>query len=223
MHRLATILQQQKRPAEAEALHLQTLDARRRVLGKDHPATRLSMAHVGMAVQAQGKTDGVGPYIAELIEVRRREAQEPDADARTLNAYARLLLTCEPVELRAPATALEVATTAAKLSGRHDAGILDTLALAHKMTGNLGTAIETQKEAIALFVAADFMTSGPYERALADFYKEAGIGARWKRGSVSGWREHVPPCPQARCRSPFERMPSVGFFSSKSGTPRPNP
>jgi len=210
MHKLAVVLQERGKPAEAEALHRQTLDLRRRVLGDDHPATRLSMAHLGMTLLDQGKTEAAEPYVAELIELRRREAQAQDADAKTLDAYAWLLLTCEPVGLRDPATALDVAKTAAKLSGRHASGILDTLALAQKTTGDLDAAIETQKEAILLLSPSDFRKRGPLEQTLDRYYREAeDLDAleAWYRDSVD----------QARASMPAGSLPIAGRLGNLGG------
>lgn len=195
MHKLAVILHERDKPAEAETLHRRTLDIQRRVLGEDHPATRLSMAHLGMALLAQGKTEGAGPFIVELIELRRQAAQAQDANATTLNKYAWLLLTCEPVELRDPATALEVAQAAVALSGRQDTNKLDTLALAQKVTGDLPASIETQKEAIALISPISFPDRAPLEKTLAELYREAGdLGAleEWYRDSLVQTRASMP-------------------------------
>ena len=195
MHKLAVVLHQRSKPAEAETLHRQTLEIRRRVLGEEDPATRLSMAHLGMSLLAQGKTEGAGPFIAELIKLRRRAADTQDADANTLKEYAWLLLTCEPVELRDPTTAFEVAETAVALSGRQETDILDTLALAQKMTGDLHAAIETQKESIALISPSDFRDRMPLEQTLAGFYREAGeLGAleEWYRDSLAQTRASLP-------------------------------
>ncbi len=196
MHRLAVLLTGMGRSAEAEALHRQELEARRRLLGESDPATRLSMAHLGRALLAQGKTEGAEPYVAELIALRRRTAQATDASPQTLNAYAWLLLTCEPADLRDPAAALEAAETAAELSGRHDAEILGTLALAQKMNGDPQAAIATQKEALALFPPADFMDKVPYEQQLAAFCREAGeldTLEDYYRDSVARTRAALPP------------------------------
>jgi tetratricopeptide (TPR) repeat protein len=195
MHNLAAVLYQRGKPAEAETLHRETFDSRRRVLGENHPATRLSMAHLGMALLNQGKTEGAGPYIAELIELRRRAAHQRDATAKTLNEYAWLLLTCEPVELRDPETALSVAQEAARLSGRQDALLLDTLALAQKMTGDVHAAIETQKEAVALLSPADFKEWIGLQQTLSDYFKEAGDLAaleQWHRDNLAKTRSSFP-------------------------------
>jgi tetratricopeptide (TPR) repeat protein len=146
-------------------------------------------------LQAQERTDGAGPYIAELIELRRRAAQAQDADAKTLNDYAWLLLTCEPEEFRDAVTALQFTEEAVRLSGRQDMLVLDTLALAQRMTGDLLAAIETQKEAIALLASHEFMERAPLEKTLAELYKETGdLGAleEWYRGSLAETRAFMP-------------------------------
>jgi tetratricopeptide (TPR) repeat protein len=195
MHRLAVVLHERGKPAEAEVLHRQLLAARQQMLGPDDPATRLSMAHLGMALQAQDKTEGAAPYIAELIELRRRAAQAQDADADALNEYSWLLLSCEPEELRDPATALEFAQEAVRLSGRQDALVLDTLAVAQRMNGDLRAAIETQKEAITLLAPSEFVERAPLEKTLAELYKEAGDFdglEEWYRDSLARTRSSMP-------------------------------
>ncbi len=195
IHQLAVVLHQRRKPAEAEALHRRNLATRQRVLGEDHPETRLSMAHLGMSLQSQGKTDGIEPYIVELIELRRRAAQEQDANANTLNKYAWLLLNCEPAQLRDPFTALETAKSSVELSGRQVTNLLETLALAQKMTGDLPAAIETQKEALRLILPGNFLDRMPLEKTLAEYYQEAGnVGAmeEWYRDSLTQTRAFMP-------------------------------
>ena len=195
MHNLAVVLQKRNKPAEAEALHRQVLESRLQVLGEDHEATRLSMAHLGMVLLDLEKAESAEPYVAELIQLRKAEASQRDASANTHNDYAMLLLTCEPVQLRDPATAREVAETAVALSGRQEAAYLDTLALAQKMTDDLATAIETQKEAIELVSRADFQQRGRLEKTLAGFFKEAGdleSLEQWYRDDLARSRASLP-------------------------------
>ncbi|MCH8880547.1 MAG: hypothetical protein IID34_11775, partial [Planctomycetes bacterium] len=59
-------------------------------------------------------------------------------------------LTCVVHDLRDPATALEFAKKAVETSNEQNPGILDTLALAQQMTGDVDAAIETQTKAVAL-------------------------------------------------------------------------
>ncbi len=64
--------------------------------------------------------------------------------------YARELLTCVVPDLRDPLTALEFATKAVEASNEQNPAILDTLALAQQMSGDIAAAIETQTKAVAL-------------------------------------------------------------------------
>jgi len=111
-------------------------------------------------LRASGRTAEVRPLVLERLARLRRGAERPDADALALHAYAWELLHCEPADLRDPQAALPVAQRAVALDGGRDAAMLETLALAHWMTGNLDAAIETQRRALARA-----RVSGPYNRA----------------------------------------------------------
>jgi len=174
MANLGVVLQDRGKFSEAELIHRRTYDVRRRVLGDDHPDTRLSMAHLGQALSSLGKTEGVRPFIVELIELRKRAALAADEDAIALNQYAWLLLTCEPVDLRDPVAALPVAQAAVKLSMRKEAGILDTLALAQAMTGDLESAIETQREGLARIPAGRLKQRWNFQKTLIGYLEKAG-------------------------------------------------
>jgi len=196
MHRLAVVLQRRGKPAEAEAILRETVALRRHVLGDDDPDTRLSMAHLGMVLRAQQKHEEAKPFIPALLELRKREAQARDADAPTLNQYAWLLLTCEPVELRDPATALRVARAAVELSGRQEEGMLDTLALAEKENGDLRAAIEIQKEALLLVRPTDAEKRARMQKRLVGYFQEAddlGGLEDWLRDELARMRASVPP------------------------------
>ena len=67
-----------------------------------------------------------------------------------MNGYAWELLTCVVHDLRDPVTALEFAKKAVEASNEQNPGILDTLALAQQMNGDIDAAIETQSKAVAL-------------------------------------------------------------------------
>lgn len=174
MQKLGEMLENRGKSAEAESIHRQTLGIRRRVLGDDHLDTRLSMAHLGLALNSQGKTEGARSLVEELIELKRKATLVQDVQAGTLNDYSWLLLTCEPADLRDAATALPIAEEAVRLSGRQDQEILDTLALAQRMTGDLQAAIATQREALALIPLSDFRERWDYEESLVESLKEAG-------------------------------------------------
>jgi eukaryotic-like serine/threonine-protein kinase len=62
----------QGRLVEAEALHRQTLDARRRVLGKEHSQTLSSMNNLGLVYLDQGEFAKAEPLLAEALATQRR-------------------------------------------------------------------------------------------------------------------------------------------------------
>ena len=69
----------------------------------------MSIDGLARALHARGKLDAARPYVTELIAHRKRAAETSDADPNALNDYARLLLACEPDDLRDPAAALPIA------------------------------------------------------------------------------------------------------------------
>jgi TPR repeat protein len=70
-----------------------------------------------------------------------------------MNDLAWVLLTCEDVKHRDPATALSYAQKAVSATARTQPGALDTLALAFFQNGRVAEAVETQREAISLIPA----------------------------------------------------------------------
>ncbi|MFQ5805109.1 MAG: tetratricopeptide repeat protein [Phycisphaerae bacterium] len=179
MNNLALTLERQRNYAQAEALYRQTWELDRRILGPDHPRTQIPLNNLLRVLRIQGKLAETRPLIAERLARLKRAAQRPDADALALNSYAWGLLTCEPADLRDPEAALPVARRAVELDGGKDANILDTLALAFQMTGDLDQAIATQRQAVARARAG-----GPYNRTeletrLIDLLLEQGdlVGA----------------------------------------------
>ncbi len=151
-----------------------TVDIQRRVYGGEYRDTLWSTDSLVHVLRAQGKVDAARPYVTELITREKRAAEAPDAGSRALNKYAWLLLTCGPGDLRDPAAALPVAIKAVEMSGGKDPTILDTLALAQKMTGDLDRAIETQRKAIALLPPGDGQRRAEFGTRLADVLTEAG-------------------------------------------------
>jgi tetratricopeptide (TPR) repeat protein len=174
LNNLGHLLEDQGKPAEAESLYRQGYEVERQILGADHPRTALSMNDLLRVLRSQGKMEEVRPLVVERLARLRRAAERPDADASALHTYAWELLHCEPADVRDPAAALPVAQKAVALNGGEDAGMLETLALAFQMTGNLDQAIETQRRAIARA-----RLGGPYSRSdleakLADYLVARG-------------------------------------------------
>jgi tetratricopeptide (TPR) repeat protein len=179
MYNLGLLREDQRDYAQAEELYRQARELDRRVLGSDHPQTLLATNCLLRVLDVQGKVDEIRPLVAERHDRLRRAAERPDADALALHAYAWELLNCEPADMRDPEVALPFAQRAVELDGDRDAGVVETLALAYYMTGNLDRAVETQQRAIRVA-----RVGGPYNRAelearLVDYLVENGdlVGA----------------------------------------------
>ncbi len=185
MNNLGMFFENQGDYEQAEALYRRTYELDRRVLGPDHPQTLIPMNSLLRVLNAQREVAEIRPLVVERIAHLRRAAERADASALALHAYAWELLNCEAVDLRDPEAALPAAKRAVELDGGRDANILDALALAYQMTGDLDRAIEMQRRAIARARAG-----GPYNRAelessLIDYLLEKGdlVGAAtvsWK-------------------------------------------
>jgi hypothetical protein len=91
---LALLYQKQGRYADAESLHVATLEKRKRVLGEEHPDTLTSMHELTLLYQIQGRHDEARPLISASLEAKKKRA-EATTDAKACNAYAWLALTCE--------------------------------------------------------------------------------------------------------------------------------
>ena len=120
-------------------------------------------------LKKQGRDEEASKYAAELVEMHRRLAEQPDATAPELNKYAWSLLTSEVSELRDPEVALPLALEANELTDHKNPAYLDTLSLAYHLTGDTAKAIENQKKAIALLPPGESTLRTPLETALADF------------------------------------------------------
>jgi len=160
MNNLGLLLEDQREYEQAEALYRQTYEVDRRVLGADHPRTQIPMNNLLRVLQLQAKVAEIRELVADRLDHLRRMAERLDADALALHAYAWELLNCEPADLRDAEEALPVAQRAVEMDGGRDVNMLDTLALAFQMTGDLDQAIETQRRAIVQAQAG-----GPYNQA----------------------------------------------------------
>jgi len=160
LNNLGMLLEDQREYEQAETLYRQTYEIDRRVLGPDHPRTLIPMNNLLRVLHVQAKTDETRPLVEERIAGLRRGTERPDAHALAFHAYAWELLNCQPADLRDPAAALPVAMRAVELDGGQDAGMLETLALAFRRTGDVNRAIETQRRAIARA-----KIGGPYNQA----------------------------------------------------------
>ena len=186
MNNLALTLERQGKYEAAEELYRQTWELNRRILGPNHPRTQIPMNNLLRVLRDQNKVTELRPLVADGLDRLRRAAERPDADALALHAYAWELLTCEPADLRDAEAALPVARRAVELDGGKDANILDTLALAFQMTGDLDRAIETQQQAVARARAGGPYNLAELEVRLADLLLERGDVLRAARVSWGG-------------------------------------
>ena len=69
---MGLLLQAQAKFTEAEPYFREALDARRRVLGDEHPATLFSINHMGVFHHSWGKPTEAEPYLREALQTSRR-------------------------------------------------------------------------------------------------------------------------------------------------------
>ncbi len=160
MNNLGLLLEQQRDLENAENLFRRTYDLTRRILGPDHPNTLIPMNNLLRVLHARNETNAIHPVVAERMDHLRRIAERPGANALAVHAYAWELLHCESGNLQDPRTALPLASRAVEMDGATDATMLETLATAFERTGDLDSAIETQRTALERARAG-----GPYNRA----------------------------------------------------------
>ncbi len=169
MSSLALTLERQGKYVKAEVLYRESWEANRRIRGPDHPHTQITMNSLLRILTTQGKVEETRPLVVERLARLKRVAQRPDADARTLSAYAWELVTCELEDLRDPQAALPIAQRAVALDGDKDANLLDTLALVYQLNGDLESAVATQRQAIALAEQGGPYNIGELEDRLREF------------------------------------------------------
>ena len=166
---LARLYRDQRRFDEAEMLFLEAFEGRRRVLGPGEIVTLESARELAALYVDQGRPDDARPLlemcIAAGLEAARAEGATPDAK----NECAWMLLTCELADLRDPDAALALALEANDVTGHENPGFLDTLALAHHLTGATAQAVEVQQRAISFLPPGGSDLRSELESALARF------------------------------------------------------
>src|SRR4029077_2193112 len=110
-------------------------------------ATGAVLAHRGRAAEARAQT-------ARGVALARDLATRVGATPDELSRYALMLLTCEPVELRDPAAALESAGQAVEKSAGRDPRSLHILAQAYLHSGDAAGAAESERRALSLAQSA---------------------------------------------------------------------
>src|ERR1019366_934318 len=69
---LASVLQGQKRYAEAQQLRSEALDLRRKWFGSEHPSVASSLNNIGALLADQGKLAEAGSHFLQALELRRK-------------------------------------------------------------------------------------------------------------------------------------------------------
>ncbi len=172
---LGYVLGKLGRYAEAERLHRSTLDLTQDVrFGRTPTTAAWSLRCLAETLAAQGKKDEALAFATQVLELRRTAAQQPNADAYTLNCYARALLSPELGRSRKPREALKVALSAYDLSTDEYHYNRYTLARAYRANGQQQQAIAMLLRALAhtpIEVSEDRVQ---YESELARLYDEVG-------------------------------------------------
>ncbi|MFH1749088.1 MAG: serine/threonine-protein kinase [Planctomycetota bacterium] len=149
MNNLALTLERQRKLDQAVNLYTRAWELDCRVLGAIHPRTQIPFNNLLRVLRTLGDREALRNCLAKRLEQRRLAAEQPGAGALVVNSYAWMLLSCEMPELRDPQRALTAALQAMELNDGQNANILDTLALAYQMSGDIDSAIETQRAALA--------------------------------------------------------------------------
>ena len=72
MNGLAGLYRLLNRPDDAEPLYSQVLEARRRVLGPEHPDTLTTMHDLARLYSVRGRNEQAEPLFKQVLEVKRR-------------------------------------------------------------------------------------------------------------------------------------------------------
>jgi len=161
--------------------------------GRTHGVTVAAVVDLAEALVRLGRIAEARELTEEVLAIRRRFAERPDADATSINNYAWSLLTCVPIDLRDPEAALPLAERAVAMSGGRQSAVLDTLALAYSMTGDDRKAAEVQQKACEQLPPQALGGVG-YGAVLVRYLLRTGdVGAadRFVADSVEGFRKSV--------------------------------
>ncbi len=143
--------------------------------GETHDFTTENMGYLVRGLIMTGKNAEAAEVSQQVLNIIRRQAEDPGASASALNSYAWDLLTWNPPEVRDPAAALPLAERALELAGDGDrAEILDTLALALHLNDRNNEALKAQREALALIPTDDPAQRSDYVTPLVRYLSADG-------------------------------------------------
>ncbi len=123
--------------------------------------------NMGAASAHLGNVDDARSFTRRAIELRCKLAASPTATVHDLNEYALLLVTCTPDDLRDARTAVACAEQGVRQTRRTDPGLLDTLASAQFVDGQLQEAVKTQEDALRVLGDSPSRRRGEFENRLA--------------------------------------------------------
>ena len=103
---------------------------------------------LGGALAETGKRGEAEEMTSHGLSVAKELALREDATPEDLSDYAESFLTCQPVRLRQPQTAVEYARRALEKSGGKDGDYLDLLAQAYFQAGDVAHAVEYEEKAV---------------------------------------------------------------------------
>ena len=110
---------------------------------------------VGQTLAEMGRIGEARVVSARGLAIAKDLGKRKDATPDELSEYAESFLTCEPADLREPATALLFAKESAAKSGETDSENLDILADAYFQNHDTVHAVETEQKALSLLPPAD--------------------------------------------------------------------
>jgi tetratricopeptide (TPR) repeat protein len=190
---LAIILKGLGRYDELATLLAELVDARRRNLGEPNPETIRVEDYRRDVLNTLGRSNELREFMTDLLARWQAAALPPDAPATVLHRYADLLLTCEPPDLRDPATALDAARRAVDASA--GAAHQDTLAQAYQANGDYPRAIAAQRAALDALSPTHEHRRGVLEEGLANLLRASGdlpAAEEWLQTLVARRRESNP-------------------------------
>ena len=211
INNLGLVMERQGKLSEAEKLFRRGWELDARILGPDHPQSRIPMGNLIRVLESRGKSEEVAELMQQQIALLKAATERADTDASALNAYAWRLLTVKPESLRDPMAAWPVAKRAVEMDGERDALILDTLARALWMAGDLDGAIEVQRKAVAR--ASDPKDRAGLREQLSLYYLENGDAAEAVGSGLAGivdWWRQSPTVALSTLTSPFSGEAALG-------------
>ena len=231
---MGLLLEKRGKLAEAEPYVREALEARRRILGDEHPDTLSLISGMGLLLRAQGKLSEAEPYSREAFQSACRALGEEHAD--TLMYLKNLALLLEAQDKPAEAIALVVPAESAvrRVFGAGDAGdaatvsdFLTFLGRCRSTTGAFDTAETNLTEAYAILSETKYaMTERRKDvlSGLVELYEswhaaEPGQGhdtkaAEW-RARLAEWQASTQPA------APAPSAPVDAPASQTSEEPRP--